>query len=263
MTSFMFWNLHEAARGLRVGDDRQWQHQVAVVRRHRPDVLAVTEGWDWHLDDDLLFRRAITDFGYDHGELYEAKTSCDMAVMWRDGTTAVAVERQAHWEAWWHGFLRVSFRLPGTTELFVLMVSHLNPFDPTLRRIEGSCLRNRMLHTTRGVLVMDANTVPPDDDEPATCLTRSLPGELTADRTPLAGLAAIGLVDVGAAFQDRRPTHGHYDLGPQIPQVPLRLDQAWATPSVELTAYSVVDSTTDDPELDAASDHRPILFCVA
>lgn len=260
MTTFMFWNLHEAAHGLRCGDETQWRQQVAQVQRHRPDVLAVTEGWDWHLDDEALFRRALTDFGYQHGELYEAKTRCDMAVMWNDPITCRLVERQPHREAWWHGHLRVTLDLPDQERPLVLMVSHLNPVDPTLRTIEGSWLRNRMQHTDHGVLVMDANTAPPGDVEPEPHPSRNPVGSPTCDRRALAALSECGLVDVGASFGDRRPTHGYFDLGPQTPAAPIRLDQAWATPSVRLVDYDVVD---DHPDSDGASDHRAIRFTIA
>lgn len=261
-TSFMFWNLFESAMEIRNGDPSRWQLQAQLIRRRHPDVLAVTEGWGWHLDDRALFRRALVDFGYADGALYESKTGCDMAVLWQRGITLSASEGQPLTEAWWHGYLYVTLRLPGRPDQFVVMVSHYNPFDVTLRRIEGSFLRTRMQYTDRGVLVLDANSVAPGDPEPSPWPSRNLPGHSESDRTPLETLAEIGLVDVGAAFNDRTPTHGHYDLGPRSQKVSLRLDQAWATPSVSLTGYRVIDDVASDPEVDTASDHRPIWFTI-
>lgn len=262
MITFMFWNLYEAARDLRNGDDKQWQQQVEIVRHHRPDVLAITEGWNWHEDDQALFRRALRDFGYADGVLYEAKTTCDMAVMWRDGIELIESRGQRHEEAWWHGWLRATLRLPGHSQPFVLMVSHLNPFDPTLRRIEGSFLRAWMQQTPTGMLVMDANSIAPGDPVPEPHPGRNFPGEEVDDRIPLATLAGIGLVDVGAVHGDRRPTHGYYDLGPHFTSTPVRIDQAWATPSVEIVDYRVIDSSDEDPMIDTASDHRPIWIAI-
>ncbi|HLT60630.1 MAG TPA: endonuclease/exonuclease/phosphatase family protein [Microlunatus sp.] len=257
MITFMFWNLHEAAWSLRAGDDKQWRKQVEVVRRHRPDVLAVTEGWDWHLDDRRLFRRALADFGYPAGELYQAKTTCDMAVMWRDGIELVERRDQPHEQALWHGWMRVALQLPGQPEPFVLMVAHLNPFDPTLRRIEGSFLRVWMEQTRSGLLVMDANSAAPGDPEPEPHPSRNLPGEEIGDRTPGELLAQSGLIDVAASRSDRRPTYGFFAATGPAP-APIRIDQAWATPGVDVVDYRVLDSDLVDPEIDTASDHRPI-----
>jgi hypothetical protein len=105
---------------------------------------------------------------------------------------------------------------------------------------------------------MDANAVAPGDPEPAPSLSRNLPGQPIGDRTPLESFAQIGLIDVGASFDDRRPTWGYYDDGPNVPRTPLRLDQAWATPSVNLTGYDVLDDAATNPGIDTASDHRPI-----
>ena len=257
MTTLMFWNLYEAARALRTGDDQQWQQQVEVVRNHQPDLLAVTEGWDWHLDDNALFHRALTDFGYHDGVLYEAKTGCDMAVMWREPAKLINSQGQPTSLSFWHGWLRVTLELPGHAEPFVVMVSHLNPFDPTLRRIEGSFLRSPMQRTPNGILVMDANSIAPGDQEPEPSPARNLPGESVGDRVALEGLAEVGLIDVAADRGDRRPTHGYHRDSGSAPQV--RIDQAWVTPSVTVRGYQVLDSNEIDPTIDEASDHRPIL----
>lgn len=259
MTSFMFWNLFEVAHDVRAGEESRWRQQVEVVRRYRPDVLAITEGWDWHLDDGALFGRAVKEFGYTDGVLYEAKTRCDTAVMWGDGVGAVDVRRQPLTEAWWHGFLRVTLQLPGEPGPLVVVVSHFNPFDPTLRRIEASWLRKTLDQVDRGVLVMDANCVPPGDPAAPFQLGRNLPGDPIDDRLPLECLAASGLVDIGAALGDRTPTFGYYRAAPDQTQHEgnlVRLDQAWATRGVTASAYRVID----DPETDTASDHRPITF---
>src|SRR5699024_11601332 len=105
-TSLMFWNLYEAGREMTRGDDRRWREQVAVVQRHRPDILCITEGWEWDLDDEALFNRAREEFGYAHGELYVAKSGCHMAIMWQDPIRLVDMQRQPHSHAWWHGVYR-------------------------------------------------------------------------------------------------------------------------------------------------------------
>lgn len=258
----MFWNLHESAWSMRAGDDKQWRQQVEIIRRHSPDVLAVTEGWDWHLDGEALYKKALADFGYSAGTLYEAKTSCDMAVMWRDGIRLAGIETQPHKLAPWHGWLRVALELPGSAQPFTVMISHLNPFDPTLRRTEGSFLRVWMQQTEKGILVMDANSVAPGDPEPGPDPSRNFPGSAVGDRVPLETLDEAGLVDIGARFDDRRPTFGYYQSEKQSSAPPVRIDQAWATPSVEVVDYQVLDSTVDDPGIDVASDHRPILITI-
>lgn len=255
MTTLMFWNLYDVAHDLRAGDETRWRQQVEVVRRHSPDILAITEGWDWHLDDKGLFLRAVRDFGYADGALYQAKTRCDMAVMWREGTESVAVKRQPLAEAWWHGFLRVTLQIPDRAEPLTVLVSHYNPFDPTLRRIEASWLRMQLHNVEHGVLVLDANCIAPGDPEPPATLSRNLVGEETGDRTPLAVLEAAGLTDVGASLGDRTPTLGYYRK-PGVVPAQVRLDQAWVTSAVTVTEYQVVQ----DPETDTASDHRPILI---
>lgn len=262
MTSLMFWNLFETSRELRNGDDQHWREQVAVVNRLQPDILAVTEAWDWQHDDQALFHRAREEFGYTDGVFYEAKTNCNMAVFWRSGTELVSSSGQPQQVAFWHGYLRATLSLPGASEPLTLVVAHLNPFDPTLRRIEGSWLRVALQGKTRGLLVMDANTVPPGDPEPPSSPNQNQVGDPHCDRTPLAGLAEAKLIDVGAALDDRQPTFGYYgreqsgDFGPR----PLRLDQAWATPALNLTEYRVIDGTQGCPETDSASDHRPIMI---
>lgn len=259
MATCMFWNLYEAAIDVRNGDDTAWQRQADIINRQRPDVLAITEGWHWHRDQEKLFRQAIHDFGFADGVLYESKTNCDMAIMWRDDTELVNVSRQPLTHAWWHGYMHATFRLRGRSEPTRLMVSHLNPFDPTLRRIEASFLRVPLQQAARALLMMDANCVPPGDPEPPRSLGRNLPGE-DADRTPLECLTEAGLIDVAAAAADRRPTVGHYCKPGQPQPAAVRLDQAWATPTVPVHDYRVLDSTEDDPHIDTASDHRPIVF---
>jgi|GEM_PF-6612962 len=255
----MFWNLYEAGIELARGDEVRWLEQVAVVRRHAPEVLCITEGWRWDADDRALFERAKHDFGYAGGELYEAKTGCHMAIFWNTPIELVSFDGQPQLQAWWHGGYRAVLQLPDVAEPLVVVGTHLNPFDPTLRRIEGSFLRAHLPAHRHGVIVMDANAVPPGDPEPAFGLGTHQFGSDTADRVPLEVLAAAGLIDVGAHVGDRRPTTGH---GPAAAGGaagrPIRLDQVWMTPSVELAGYGVVDDTTADPELDHASDHRPV-----
>ena len=258
----MFWNLFTTSLELRSGDDQHWREQVAVVRRHQPDVLAVTECWDWQLDDQALFRRAQEEFGYPDGVLYEAKTNCNMAVFCKPEIELLSSKGQPQHEAFWHGYLRTTLRLPDSAEPFTVLLSHLNPFDPTLRRIEASWLRTALRSHQHGVLVMDANTVPPGDPEPGRSLARDQVGEQRCDRIPLAGLAEAGLVDVAAAFDDRRPTFGYHGHTAEVAvsASPVRLDQAWATPSVEVSSYRVIDGDAGSPETNTASDHRPIMI---
>lgn len=263
MTTLMFWNLFDGARRLSNGDHSRWEQQTTIVRRLHPDILAITEGWDWHCDDDALFRRALADFGYADGVLYQAKTGCDMAVFWREGIQPLETQRQPLQQAWWHGYMQVTVQLPGDPEPFVLLVSHMNPFDPTLRRIEGSFLRARMTQIARGALVMDANTVPPGDPEPRARPARNLPGEQMAERVPLESLAEIGLIDVGAAFSDRTPTFGYFNVNQGSANDLVRLDQAWATSGTQLTGYRVLHDPQQDAGIDTASDHRPIWFSIA
>lgn len=257
MTSLMFWNLWTVSHELRAGDETRWRQQVAVVRRHAPDVLCVTEGWGWDLDDRALFERAKADLGYPHGVLHEAKTGCHMAVLWCAGITLLAEHHQPHAESWWHGYYRVVLEVPDQPRPLAVVGTHLNPFDPTLRRIESSWLRVALPASDHGVLVMDANTVAPGDPEPEPGPSTHQLGSETADRTPLAALAAAGLVDVGAALGDRSPTTGHLVSDERgVVDRAMRLDQAWVTPSVQVRGYAVVR----DPETETASDHRPILL---
>jgi hypothetical protein len=258
MVSLMFWNLFESGLALRSGDPGMWRRQVSIIQDSNVDVIALTEGWDWHRDEQSLFRLALNDYGFSDGVLYEAKSGCNMAIMWKDGTSPLAVHRQPLSQAWWHGYMHVTLQMRGLAAPVTIMVSHLNPFDPTLRRIEGSWLRTMMLQFDRGVLVLDANAVPPGDPEPAPHSSRNLPGSPIGDRTPLESLADIGLIDVGAAFGDRRPTWGYYDHGPKVPKTPLRIDQAWATQSLSLKSYAVLENAAVHTDIDTASDHRPI-----
>jgi len=252
----MFWNLYEAGREMTRGDDRRWREQVAVVQRHRPDILCITEGWEWDLDDEALFNRAREEFGYAHGELYVAKSGCHMAIMWQDPIRLVDMQRQPHSHAWWHGVYRATLDIPGQPEPLTVLGTHMNPFDPTLRRIEGSWLRAGMPAHRHGIIVMDANIIPPGDPEPPYLISTHFPGEEFADRVPLQVLTEAGLIDVGASVGDRSPTLGHY--GRPAVRRSVRLDQAWTTPSVKVEAYRVIDDLSVDPELDHASDHRPI-----
>lgn len=258
MTTLLFWNLYEAGLEAAKGDDRRWQEQVAVVRRHAPDVLCITEGWRWDANDRELFERAKRDFGYQHGELYEAKTGCHMAIFWNEPIELIDFHGTPQVQAWWHGGYRATLRIPGQAEPFVVVGTHLNPFDPTLRRIEGSFLRVMLPARRHGVIVMDANAVPPGDPEPAFDIgTHQLDSEV-ADRGAVEVLAAAGLIDVGAHRGDRTPTTGHVFTPGGAAGRPIRLDQVWMTPSVQLSGYGVVTDTVAHPELDHASDHRPV-----
>lgn len=255
MTSLMFWNLYTVSRDLLDGDATRWEQQVAVVQRHRPDILCVTEGWEWDRDERALFERAKRDLGYAHGVLHLAKTGCHMASFWNDPIVLLEADSQSQLEAWWHGYYRARLEIPGHPRPLTVVGTHLNPFDPTLRRIEGSWLRVALPATEHGVLVMDANTAAPGDAEPPLHLSTHLPGSNVADRSALETLAAAGLVDVGAAHGDRSPTTGHFPTAERgVVDRTMRLDQAWATPSLEVSRYAVIR----DPETETASDHRPI-----
>ncbi len=260
MTSLMFWNLFEAGIEAAAGDTARFEEQVAVVRRHQPDILAVTEGWRWELDDRALFRRAQEAFGYDHGELYEAKTGCHMAVFTREPITIAGFFAQPHVQALWHGGYAAVLAIPGMDRPFKIVGTHLNPFDPTLRRTEGNFLRVYLRADEHGVIVMDANTTAPGDPEPAFSVSSHQIGADKADRAAVEVLAEVGLIDVGGHFEDRSPTCGHH-VGSGKPGAvvrSVRIDQIWATPSVDLRSYRVLDDTSVDPELDHASDHRPV-----
>ena len=262
MTSLMFWNLYTAGRESMAGDDQRWDEQVAVVQRHRPDILAVTEGWEWDNDDRALFRRAQEQFGYQHGELYEAKTGCHMAIFTNDPIQIAHFRGQPQAQTFWHGGYRATLSIPGTERPFTVVGTHLNPFDPTLRRIEGNFLRVHLPVHEHGVIVMDANTTAPGDPEPPFGVNSHQLGEEKADRAAVDVLATIGLTDVGAHFGDRSPTCGYYRRSGTAEagavQKLVRIDQIWATPSVELKGYRVIDDVSVDPELDHASDHRPV-----
>ena len=141
MTTLMFWNLFEAGKEAAAGDTGRFAEQVAVVRRHRPDILCVTEGWQWDADDRSLFRAAQEAFGYDHAELYESKTGCHMAIFTRDPITITGFVGEPHLKAFWHGRYVATLSIPGMTQPFRVVGTHLNPHDPTLRRTEGNFLR--------------------------------------------------------------------------------------------------------------------------
>lgn len=260
MTSLMFWNLFEAGLEAAAGDHVRFDQQVAVVGRHQPDILAITEGWRWELDDRALFRRAQAEFGYDHAELYEAKTGCHMAVFARAPITIAGFMGQPHLQALWHGGYAAVLAIPGMERPFKLVGTHLNPFDPTLRRTEGNFLRVHLQAGDHGVIVMDANTTAPGDPEPPFSVSSHQLDSEVADRASVEVLAQGGLIDVGAHFEDRRPTCGYYRGAAQTGAVDrtTRLDQIWATPSVGLRSYQVLEDLSTDPELDHASDHRPV-----
>lgn len=255
VTTLMFWNLFEVSREVLAGDTTHWEQQVAVVQRHAPDILCISEGWEWHRDEHALLERAKRDFGYSHAVLHRAKTGCHMAMFWNDPIELLEHTSQSQLEAWWHGYHRAIFSVPTHPRPLTVVGTHLNPIDPTLRRIEASWLRVALRSDDHGILVMDANTVAPGDPEPVFHLSTHHPGSALADRSALEVLAAAGLVDVGAAHADRTPTTGYFASAANgaVTRV-ARLDQAWATPSLEVTSYAVIQ----DPETDTASDHRPI-----
>ncbi|MCK2240096.1 MULTISPECIES: endonuclease/exonuclease/phosphatase family protein [unclassified Crossiella] len=264
----MFWNLYERPDEEQPDGRTRREQQAAVIRRVQPDVLAVTEGWGWATDSTEEFAEAFEAFGFSHGddhvELYSSKTRCCMAlaVARRSGIQVVRAYHQPQAEAWWHGYLQVTLGLPrhGQVEL---IVAHLNPYDPTLQRIESSWLRNTLRPGLPSLIVMDANCVPPGDPEPDLSVkaahqignSRQLGAELV-DRAPLEALAASGWRDVGAEFGNRRPTAGYYSPN----DVPRRLDLAWTAQGLAVSGYRVLDDLQADPELNTASDHRPLII---
>ncbi|MFB7333690.1 endonuclease/exonuclease/phosphatase family protein [Streptomyces adustus] len=264
----MFWNLYEAGIERLRGDDERWKAQVALVAAERPRVLLTTEGWGWHRDGGALFEDAKAAFGMD-GELFTAKTGCHQAVFWEPGVERVAVERVAPELAHWHGHGLVTLRLPGWSTPLRFLVTHLDPFSPTVRRVEADHLRHHADPALPPLVIgLDANSVPPGDPEPDwTRVARHrrddllLPGKRLADRTPLATLLGDPgdplLVDAGAHLGDRSPTYGEFLPGEAARRIDLFLLSASLVP--HLAGYRAPEPRPvpyDGRPL--ASDHRPV-----
>jgi endonuclease/exonuclease/phosphatase family metal-dependent hydrolase len=264
----MFWNLYETGIERLRGDDERWKAQCALIAALRPRVLLTTEGWGWHREDRALFEDAKTAFGMD-GELFTARTGCHQAVFWEPDVERVAVERPIPEPAHGHGHGLVTLRLPGWSTPLRFLVTHLDPYSPTVRRIEAEQLRHHADPALPPLVIgLDANCVPPGDPEPD--VTRAarhrrddllLPGGRLADRTPLATLLGHPddplLVDAGARLGDRSPTYGEFLPGEAERRIDLFLLSASLVPS--LAAYHAPDPRPKPRDgRPLASDHRPV-----
>lgn len=259
----MFWNLYASPRVLLADGRTRREQQAAVIARHAPDILVTTECWRWMTSQGQELEETHRLFGtWDEITLHGAKTGGDMAVWTRDSSILISEESQPQEEALWHGYMRMTYRIPKLGPVDII-TAHLHPFDPITRHMEISALRNAIALNRQVLILMNANCTPPGDPEPDINKVplnkrgnQILPGQSTVDRTPLEALASAGLLDVGAEFDpQRQPTAGYYD-----PSDPLRrLSQAWRTPSMAVRSYRVLNDLSFDPELPTASDNYPIL----
>ena len=266
-TTVMFWNLYRTGFERHAGDDTRWEAQRRLILRERPAVLLVTEAWCWDLDDEALFADTKRALGMD-GVLFSAKTECHQAILWRPGAELHAVDGYLPALQPWHGFGSVELRLPGRDRPVRFVAAHLDPYSPLNRRIESDRLRGFVGPYTDGptLVAMDANTVPPGDEEPdwggvpAHRLGNHLPpGTKETDRAPVGALLGEGLfTDAGAALGDRRATVGVSEEGDPARRIDLFLVSGALLPAVR--SYRPVTDVPADAAGRPASDHAPIVL---
>jgi hypothetical protein len=278
---FLFWNLYTSGRERLDGDDTRWQQQMTILQENPAAVIGLTECWRWDADDHQLFREAQDTLGI-RGELYLSKTGCHQAILWHPDVEVIETRAQPHELAEWHGYGTALLRLPGWSTAVRVVVTHLFPFGVLKKYTEVDLLRPFADPRTGVpvVMMMDGNTVPPDDDEPDWSVlpdhqwaNHMLPGERTADRTPLQTLTTSPkgdalLVDVGAHQGNRDATAGYYD--PDDPE--RRIDLAYVTPPLtdRLHSYTVIRDHRFLPQRNeagivtgpGASDHAALAFQV-
>ncbi|MEV7623509.1 endonuclease/exonuclease/phosphatase family protein [Actinoplanes sp. NPDC089786] len=218
-----------------------------VVRRERPDVLALQElkGWSAKRVGEVAGELGMT------AHLAPSVFGQPVAVLAR---TALTRTRSITWRL--HHAAAVA-----TVGDLTVVSTHLNPFSPERRRREATWLAACFFRTRRKVLIAgDLNSLDPGTDHAEALAVidqryqrRHLTPAGTADTRAIRALLDAGFVDVGRGIGATVPTarYREREFGE------FRLDYLMASPPLaRLTRYV---SVRRDEVTDRASDHYPVV----
>ena len=237
----MTWNI-------RTGGGDRLPAILAVVRRVRPDLLALQElrGFD---------RRRISEFAAGLGMTAHLAPSVfgqPVAVLARSALTrTVAIRWRLHHAA-----------AAATVGPLTLVSTHLNPFSPYRRLREATFLAARFGSARRPVILAgDLNSLDPDTDHtatlerlPARYHSRHVTGG-AADTRAIAAFRDGGLHDLWPAAGTGDPATAPTTQGGGPEFSGMRLDYLLATAPVRAKTLSVVRGD----EAEHASDHYPVV----
>ncbi|GLY94434.1 hypothetical protein Acsp02_16900 [Actinoplanes sp. NBRC 103695] len=230
-----------------VGGKSRSDSILDVIRRERPDVLALQELKGWSA---ARTREVAAELGM-HAHLAPSTFGQPVAVLAREEPTRT---RSIRWRL--HHAAAVA-----TIGDLTVVSTHLNPFSPERRRREATWLAACFFRTRRKVLIAgDLNSLDPVTDHAeslarvdARYRRRHLTPAGTVDTRAIKALLDAGFVDVGRGIGPTVPTAGlgGAEFGA------FRLDYLMASPPLaRLTRYV---SVLRDEATDHASDHYPVV----
>ncbi|WP_189078389.1 endonuclease/exonuclease/phosphatase family protein [Mangrovihabitans endophyticus] len=249
----MTWNIKNG------GGDRL-DAVLAVVHRHRPDLLALQELRGFARRGGLRMQRFAASAGM-HAHLAPSVFGQPVAVLARP-PLRLAGDARVRWRL--HHAASVAVVPTGAGPLTVVS-THLNPFSPERRRREARWLAARYGGTRRLTLLAgDLNSLAPRTDHTAT-IERLAPAyrgrhvgpDGRADTRAVAAFAADGLVDLWtvAGSGDGRTVPTTAGGGAEFSG--MRLDYVLGTADVARRVRRV--TVLRGAETEYASDHYPVL----
>ncbi len=232
----MTWNL--LLGGLDDGNSDRLLDQLTLISAYAPDVLCLPEAARWHEQDDRLLHLAEDATGLKTAMLARSATGQGVnatALMFNSEKVRLVGEpvRRAE-EAFHHALIRAVFRPAGVADEggdFVVLATHLNPFDPGARLGEARWMTDYAGQSPkfppRAVLLGDLNT---PDREPVSWT--AVPTNLHSRYRLVLNDGSFGAVDrravralLNSGWRDphdllglpRQPTVGHFFPTERVP----------------------------------------------
>ncbi|MBM2622093.1 endonuclease/exonuclease/phosphatase family protein [Actinoplanes sp. LDG1-06] len=249
---FMTWNIKTGGKG-------RLDAIATVIRRERPDLLALQELRGFDRDDGRVMRELAGATGMT-AHLARSFLGQPVAVLVREPLEIVeraAVRWRLH-----HAAAIVTVATPAGR--LRVVSTHLNPFSPPRRRREAVWLAHRYNPAKMPTIVAgDLNGLDPGTDhtetlrpQPGFLQARHLAADGTADTRAVAAFVDAGFTDLWKVAGSGSPLTVPTTRGGGREFSRMRLDYVMASPRIAEGAKDMVVVRGDETEF--ASDHYPV-----
>lgn len=148
MTKILLYNILDGCQ-----DETRFNLLVKFVNKESPDILALLELNHWNDDNFKILNNFKSLTGYEYHAFLETKTGYNIAVF-----SKVSFELVRHYiEKFHHGLLKVR------VDDVELLITHLNPFDSTLRLVEVEEILSLTSPDQKTIILGDLNSLSPHD----------------------------------------------------------------------------------------------------
>lgn len=240
--------------GVDGADAGRLDRQLQIIADQRLDVIGFVEAKGWSADGNRILHRVENRLGLRGFLVPSNHHDCGLALFIRpEAGIRVVRDLRDVGPPWWHGINELEVVIDGFAEPVWLLLTHLAPSSPTLRRCEAEGFG---LYKRRQVIaLLDANAEQADGPDPDLTGIDPEHAARKLDRRPARTIEAAGFIDVAAHVGDRTATVGHTKAD-RLAFVCDRVYLNRIDPEL-ITGYQVV--TDDGCGTGPDSDHRLVV----